>query len=233
MKTSRHSAHHACTALAVVEVDSIAVGIAAFDRLIKQAPVALLKAGTVSRGRYLILVGGTVASVEEAHREAVTAAGSWLSDEVLLADVHPSLAATIFGASQVPRHEALGVIETRSVPCLLRGADAALKSTTVRLSRLRLADGMGGKSYLLLDGEIAEVDAACEIACARIPAEYLLACRVLPRLDEATRDLLSGDGRFASCEALEPEGAEQVEKSETVAMVGNPDRPDKPPWETP
>jgi microcompartment protein CcmL/EutN len=196
----------------------VAVGIAAADRLVKQAPVALLKAGTVSRGRYLILVGGTVASVEEAHREAVATAGDWLSDEVLLADAHPELAATVFGADRPPTREALGIVETRSVPCLLRGADAALKSTTVRLARLRLADGLGGKAYLLLDGEIAEVDAACEIACARIPAERLLACRVLPRLDETTRALLAGGDRFAAGAVLEPEGAD-------VVRAGGEERP--------
>jgi microcompartment protein CcmL/EutN len=55
-------------ALALLEFDSVAAGIHAADLMVKRAPIALLKAGTVHPGHYLVLVGGTVASVEEAWR---------------------------------------------------------------------------------------------------------------------------------------------------------------------
>jgi microcompartment protein CcmL/EutN len=55
-------------ALALLEFDSVAAGIQAADVMVKRAPIALLKAGTVHPGHYLVLVGGTVASVEEAWR---------------------------------------------------------------------------------------------------------------------------------------------------------------------
>jgi guanylate kinase len=53
-------------ALALLELDSIAVGIEAGDAMAKRAPIDVIRAGTVHPGKYLVLVGGAVADVEEA-----------------------------------------------------------------------------------------------------------------------------------------------------------------------
>ena len=52
-------------AIAIVELASIADGIYCTDALLKKAPIAMIKSGTVSHGRYLIVIGGSTASVEE------------------------------------------------------------------------------------------------------------------------------------------------------------------------
>ena len=56
-------------ALALVEFGSIAAGIHAADGMIKRAPIYLIKTGTVQPGKYLVLIGGEVADVEEALAE--------------------------------------------------------------------------------------------------------------------------------------------------------------------
>ena len=53
-------------ALALLEFESIAVGIEAGDAMVKRAPVAHIYSGTVQPGHYLVMVAGDVASVEEA-----------------------------------------------------------------------------------------------------------------------------------------------------------------------
>ena len=53
-------------ALGLLELESIAAGIEVGDAMAKRAPVELLRAGTVHPGKYLVLVGGDVADVEEA-----------------------------------------------------------------------------------------------------------------------------------------------------------------------
>ena len=53
-------------ALLLIELDSVAVGTEMADAMIKRAPVDTFRAGTVQPGRFLILVGGSVAAVEEA-----------------------------------------------------------------------------------------------------------------------------------------------------------------------
>ncbi|MEN8164737.1 MAG: BMC domain-containing protein [Acidobacteriota bacterium] len=195
-------------AISVLEIDGIAAGIAAADAMVKRAPIAVLKAGTVHPGHYLILVAGSVAAVEEAHEAGLARAGSWLLDNVLLPDVHPQVTAATLGGRQSLSAEALAVVECRSVPSLLRAADAAIKATEISIARIRLADGLGGRAFLLLDGLLADVEAACEIGRELIPQQFLLQTTVIPRLDTTLKSLLNEGTHFAACADFQPEGAE-------------------------
>ena len=65
-KKKRHGA------MALLEFETIAAGVLASDIMVKRSPIALLRCGTIHPGRFLILVGGSVASTEE----ACTTAGS-------------------------------------------------------------------------------------------------------------------------------------------------------------
>ena len=49
-------------AIAVIEFSSIADGIYTADAILKKASIAMIKGGTVSRGRYLTIFGGTTAA---------------------------------------------------------------------------------------------------------------------------------------------------------------------------
>ena len=59
-KKKRHGA------IALLEFESVAAGILASDAMVKRSPIALLRCGSIHPGRFLILVGGSVASTEEA-----------------------------------------------------------------------------------------------------------------------------------------------------------------------
>ncbi len=63
-------------AIAVLELDSIAIGFRTGDAMVKRAPVEVTYAGTVHPGKYLVLVGGDVASVEESFAAGLTAAST-------------------------------------------------------------------------------------------------------------------------------------------------------------
>ena len=197
-------------AFALLEYESIADGVRAVDRMLKASPVALLRCGTVHPGRWLALVGGTVAATEEAHAEGLRAAT--VVDEVCLADPHPALHAAVGGERTAPEGEALGVLEAATSPALLRAVDEALKAVPVRLAELRLADDLGGRAVALLDGLLPDVEAALELARARLETGGRLAgCALLPRLDENLRDVLTATTRFGACSAWQPEGGEVLE----------------------
>lgn len=199
-------------AFALLESVSVAAGVQAVDRMLKRSPVALLRCGTVHPGRWLALVGGTVAATEEAHAEGVAALGEALCDEVCLADPHPALAAAVAGERKPPEGETLGVLETTTSPALLRAVDAALKSVPVGLAELRLADDLGGKAVVLLHGLLADVEAALEIAAANLgPQGEIVGASLMPRLDESLRDVLTATTRFGSCAPWRPEGGETLE----------------------
>jgi microcompartment protein CcmL/EutN len=201
-------------ALALLEFDSVAAGIHAADVMVKRAPIALLKVGTVHPGHYLVLVGGTVASVEEAWRagkgdgQGQGRGHRFLLDEVFLPDVHEEVFRSAMGDRREIEDEALGILETRGVASLLRAADAAVKGAQVRIAELRLADDLGGRAFVLFDGRLTAVQAALEIGGARIGQGQTLHQSLLSRLDGNLRRLLGTTTRFASCVELEPDGAE-------------------------
>lgn len=201
-------------ALALLEFAGAAAGILAVDRLLKMAPVALLRCGTVHPGRYLALVGGSVAAVQEAHAvaRAVGCECGALLDEVCLADPPAQLVAAVGGARRACAGEALCVIEVGTSPGLLRALDAVLKAVPVELVEARLADDLGGRALAVLAGRLPDVQEALEMARAtRGAAVEWLGGTLLPRLDDTLRDVLNAGTTFGPCHAFEPAGAEKVE----------------------
>jgi microcompartment protein CcmL/EutN len=186
-------------AVAVLELDSIARGIEAGDAMVKRAPLEVIRAGTVHPGKYLVLVGGPTAEVEEAVRAGTEAAAGSLLDVVFLPDVHPDVVACIGGLRRQDGGEALGVIETRTAAAVIDAADAGVKGARVTVMELRLADDLGGKGYVLFGGEVAEVEAAVERGTARIAASgHEVARAVIASLHAEMRENLAAGPGFAA-----------------------------------
>ncbi|MCK4548066.1 MAG: BMC domain-containing protein [Candidatus Eisenbacteria sp.] len=155
-------------ALALIELNSIAVGATAADAMVKKAPIEIIQVGTIQRGKYLILIGGAVAAVEESFDEAIRVGGDAVVDKVMLPAVHPTVRDAILGKRQKGKYDALGVIETANVAPVIDAADAGVKGAEVRIMEIRLGDGLGGKGMALFTGKIHDVEAAVEIGVARI-----------------------------------------------------------------
>ncbi len=177
-------------ALGFLELGSIAHGIVVGDAMVKRAPVEALHAGTSHPGKFLILVEGAVAHVEEAMDAGRELAGSHLLDQLFLPDAHPALSGALRSQPVAAGGEALGIVETSTVAALLGATDRALKGTTATLTELRLADDLGGKAYCLLRGGLADVEEAVELATTGLegfgPSDPgpLVAKAVIPRLHE-------------------------------------------------
>ncbi|MCP3964643.1 MAG: BMC domain-containing protein [bacterium] len=184
-------------AIGLLELSSIAVGILAGDAMVKRSPVEVIHAGTVHPGKYLVLVGGEVAHVEEALPAGREIGAAVLLDEIFLPDAHPQVAAALRGRRLAAGGEALGVVETRTVAAILGAADRGVKGADVALSELRVADDLGGKAYCLFDGTVAEVEAAVEAAASGLARPELLVSRVvIPRLHEEMAENLDASGEF-------------------------------------
>ncbi len=203
------------TALALLEFDSVPIGVLAVDRMLKRAPVRLLRCGTVHPGRFLALVGGTVGSTEEAHREGVRTGQDegMLIGEVCLADPHPELAAAVAGARRSADGDTIGALETTCSPALLGALDVLLKAVPVHLLETRLGDDLGGRAVALLDGELADIQYALGLATECLGANgQLRTASVMPRLDPVLRAALADGSRFATCrEHTSPDGEQSEE----------------------
>ena len=200
-------------AMALLEFKTIAPGVLASDLMVKRSPIALLRCGTIHPGRFLILIGGSVASTQEAYesgKETGKAGGS-LSGSVFLGDIHPALHDAVLGTRKDLTGDSLAVVETCSSPALLAAVDAAIKSTPVVLSEVRLGDDLDGHALALMSGDLQDVEVALDI-CSDRAGEQLLARTLLPRLDSSLRSILDQGTRFSSCPAFEPEGAEYPEE---------------------
>jgi microcompartment protein CcmL/EutN len=183
-------------AVSLLEFSSIAKGIEAGDAMIKRAPLDVIRAGTVHPGKYLVLIGGLTADVEEAMQAGREVAGHWLVDVVFLPDVHPDVVASIGGARREDAGEALGVIEAPTVAATIDAADAGVKGARVTIRDLRLADDLGGKGYVLFGGEVAEVEAAVGYGVARTAVSGEVTHVVISQLHDEMRENLTADPRF-------------------------------------
>jgi len=152
-------------AIAVVEFSDIPAGMYATDAMLKKAPIAFVKCGTITRGRFLTLVGGSTASVDESLREGLAQGGPSVLDSIMLADVHPRVYEAILGWRRPGTSGALAIVETDSVAANVRAAEAALKGTPVEIIEIRLADaGLSGKGVSVYQGDLSDIEAAIEIA---------------------------------------------------------------------
>lgn len=187
------------SAIALLEFDSISAGIVSGDAMVKTSPIGSIHAGTVHPGKYLVLAGGDTASVEIALSTGRDVGGGSVSDWVFLPDIHPDVMSAIVGNADVANlvGEALGIVETSTVAAVIDAADAGVKAASVKVSSVRLADGLGGKGYVLFSGVVAEVEAAVEAAVARTePHGTLVRSDVIAQLHEEMAENLGGELRF-------------------------------------
>ncbi|KPK94456.1 MAG: hypothetical protein AMJ88_03830 [Anaerolineae bacterium SM23_ 63] len=184
-------------ALALVEFSSIAAGILAADAMVKRAPIDTIKTGTVQPGKYLVLIGGMVADVEESVAAGREVGASAVVDYILLPQVHPEVVEAV-GGGRVPEvTDSLGVIETTTVAASIHAADAGIKGAVVRLVEVRLADGLGGKGIVLFSGLVADVEAAVEIGVGVLERPELLVRQVvIPKLHAEMWENVSEATRF-------------------------------------
>ncbi len=196
MATSRSSFE---PALALVDFSSVAVGIEAADAMAKRAEIDILRAGTVQPGRYLVLIGGSVAEVQESLAAGRDVGGDAVLDYVFLPHVHPEVVDAIGGGRVPDVTEALGVVETSTVAAAIHAADAGIKGAAVHLVEVRLADGLGGKGIVLYSGVVADVEAAVELGAGALARPGLLVRKVvIPQLHPNMWDNVSDATRFSA-----------------------------------
>jgi microcompartment protein CcmL/EutN len=148
----------------MVETNSIPAGIEAGDAMLKAASVALVSAQTVCAGKYIIVVTGDVAAVKASVAAGSEKADYSLVDSIVIPNVDGQVIKAIGACSEIGEPGALGIMETYSLASAVLCADAAVKAADVSLIEVRLGRGLGGKSFIILTGDVAAVKSATEAA---------------------------------------------------------------------
>jgi microcompartment protein CcmL/EutN len=167
--------------IGLLETCSIARGMEVADALLWQAEVELLCATPVHPGKYVILFSGPVDDVRAALRRGEEIAGADLVDRLHIPQVHPQVERALRrrgGKVDVPL-DALGVIETTTVASSIVAADLAVKTAIVDLIDLRIANGLGGKSFLVVMGNVADVRSSIAAGARFAQEKGLLAREVV------------------------------------------------------
>ncbi len=178
--------------MALIEFSSIALGTRASDAMLKKATVSLLRAGTVQPGKYVILLVGQVAAVDESYLEGLRVGAEAILDRVFLPEVAEAVHAAVMGRRGDWSADTLGVIETATLAATIEAADAAVKGANVEMVQIRLGDGLHGKGLAHFAGSQADVEAAIQIGSERIAYKnQQVLTAVIPRLAGDLRSVLS------------------------------------------
>ncbi len=185
-------------AIALLEFNSVAVGTHAADAMVKKAPIQTFRVGTVQPGKYLVLIGGSVAAVEESYAEGRRVGGEALTDEVLLPNVHVQVYDAVGGKRQTKSaDDAVGIIESSGLSATLAAADKAVKTADVTITEIRLGDGLGGKGITHLTGTVEAVQAAVEAALAVITRPGVsVRHTIIPAVDDELRQRIHASTEF-------------------------------------
>lgn len=175
-------------AIGFIETDSIAAGIEAADAVVKRAEVELLEARPMCPGKHMVLFSGDTSQVSSALKAGMQVAGNSLVDSLFLPNVHPSIFTALDLCSEPTGAAALGIVETVTAAICIVAADAAVKAADVNLMEIRLANGLGGKSFVLMEGNVDNVEASVAAGSEAPAAEGLLVRRtIIPSLDPKVR----------------------------------------------
>ncbi|MDR1916814.1 MAG: BMC domain-containing protein [Synergistaceae bacterium] len=140
-----------------LEFSSIAKGIEAADAVLKTAKVDLIFSYPTCPGKYSVMFSGDIAAVTSSLDEGLRIGDTFVIDSVVIPRINPQVINAI-GPSDVPSDvNAIGVMEFFSITAAIYAADAAVKGADVDLIEVRLGTGIGGKSFVVLTGDVAAV----------------------------------------------------------------------------
>lgn len=161
-------------AIGFLELNSIAKGVQVADTILKAANVQIISAKASCPGKYYLLFTGNVGAVQASLDAGNHIGSNYVVDQCLIPRIHPQVLKAINMTNMPEKIRAVGVMEFFSVTASIFGADAAVKSSDVELVDIRLGTGIGGKSFVILTGEVAAVTQAIKTGAHTQNAEGML-----------------------------------------------------------
>ncbi len=171
-------------AIGMAEYKTVSAGVFGADAMVKTADIDIIEAETVCPGKYIVIVTGELSAVAAAVDTAKRTREEELIDTFVLGNPDQAIFPAIYGATEVKEINSLGIMETYDAAAIIVAADTAAKTADVSLVEIRMARGMCGKSYVMLTGEVAAVQAAIDRAKEAVaPRGMFLDSSVIARPD--------------------------------------------------
>ncbi|MBK5252965.1 MAG: BMC domain-containing protein [Peptostreptococcaceae bacterium] len=157
--------------IGLIELKSIPTGVETADVMLKAANVDLIMARPTCPGKYVIIITGNVGAVKNSMSSGISTAGYSLVNTHIINNVDQSLPAAIMGTTDVDKISAIGAVETISAITSVIAGDIAAKASNVKLIEIRIANGLGGKGFLIFTGEVSAVKSAMKSIIAKLGQE--------------------------------------------------------------
>lgn len=167
------------TAIGFLELNSMARGIECCDAMLKVAAVDLIDAHPICPGKYMVLLCGDVDAVKTSIEKGINTAGENFVDSFVIPNVHEQVIPALRAVTYTGEMMALGVVESFSAASAIFAADTAVKSAEINLVEIRLANGMGGKSFFTFTGIVGAVESAAKSAEKMLKDEGLFVASVV------------------------------------------------------
>lgn len=180
--------------LGAVELTSVARGYRVADAMIKKAPSRLLDARAYCPGKFLIVIAGDVASVEESLEAGLREAAEALFGHLFIPNLEADVVAAVNRTGDVRVEETLGVLESFSAVSMIDAADAAAKAADIDIQSISLLEGLGGKAFALFSGELTNVEAAIAAGTTRIPEDMFVGSELIPQISPELAAFYPGVG---------------------------------------
>ena len=166
-------------AIGLVEFNSIATGILTLDTMMKRAAVQLIDAMPVCPGKFIILICGEVGAVRDSVKAGCAVGREQVIGDIVIPQVHPDVIVAIGGTTEITELLAVNVFVTFSIAACVLAADAAVKAAAVKLIEVRLAKGLGGKSFFSMTGSLSDIRSAEKAAREQITDDGMLFSSVI------------------------------------------------------
>lgn len=171
-------------ALAIVELNSIAKGMEIADIMIKTSYVEVLTIKHICPGKFMIILNGDVEELNEAVKVIVDLGGKSLIGSYVIPNIHEEIVRALSKRVICNSYDAIGIMEVSSVTMGIVSLDKALKSGAVKLVKLVLGNGIGGKSYYVVTGSVSSVEEALKSAENVIEGKKLINKVIIPSPSE-------------------------------------------------
>lgn len=144
----------------MIELNSIAKAVETADVMMKSAEVQLVFSKPVCPGKFIIMVSGDVGSVRASITAGLDKAGQFAVEHLIIPNVNPQVIKAVNGTNPVDKVNAIGVMEFFNIISSVKAADTAVKAAEIQLIDIRLGISIGGKSYVILSGDVSAVTEA-------------------------------------------------------------------------
>ncbi len=155
-------------AIGLLEFKSIARGIKVTDEILKSADIEIVQASSICPGKYVSIVVGDVSAVNTAVNVGTEEGGIYLIGSNIISSIDERVFPALLGISNVENIKAIGVLETISALSSIIAVNTAVKSADVEIVDLRIARGLGGKSFFVITGEVSSVTQAIDASVNKL-----------------------------------------------------------------